>query len=211
MKTAARIIFISGLFILTNSISLKAQLLANTRWKVYEYGSNTVMSTWNFQNDTIAETIDYIFWNWFATYTEVGNVFTIHDIDDVTCSFNTTGVYNFSIVLDTLRFTKITDGCASRSEYLTTHYLVNTPIGINELDETKNVSIFPAPFNSELNIKTDGGSYQFSLYDISGRMTMSKTFDDNTTISTDFFEPGYYLYELKLQDRIIKTGTAIKF
>jgi hypothetical protein len=211
MKTATKILFLPILFLLIYSSPLKAQLLNNTRWKVYDNGSHAFVQFWNFQNDTIAESIDNINWNWFATYTEVGNVFSIHDIENVTCINSETGVYNFSILFDTLRFTKITDGCQSRSEFMTTHFFVDLPIGVNELEVHNNVSVFPAPFSSELNISTHGGLFYFTLYDISGRKIMMKSFDGVATFETEFLESGMYLYELRLQDRIVKTGTAIKF
>lgn len=80
------------------------------------------------------------------------------------------------------------------------------------------VSVNPNPFKDHLNIEfsvTDPSNYEFSLYDVSGRMVdqiRGFAFTGNNSISwkpeTKTLKPGYYLYKLKTIDGI-KSGKLI--
>jgi len=204
-KRIALIILISVSFKAVN-----AQLLNNTRWRSYDQ-LNNFDKYWNYNNDTVAYSLDNINWSSFSVYTEQGNLLTIRDIVDVSCDTSVTGFYQFSLLLDTLRLSLVNDPCTNRKDYLTTHFFVDFPIGINDLEIYKNVSLYPLPFSQELNVKTESGSFDFSLLDITGRKVMGKSFRDHIILDTGNLEPGMYLYELRIDGRIVKSGTTMKY
>jgi hypothetical protein len=188
----------------------KAELLNNTRWRSFDQ-QNHFDLYWNFNNDTVAISTDNISWDFISVYTEAGNVFTRRDLDPLYCDTNIYGIYHFSLVQDTLRFTIFSEDCLSRGDYMTTHYFVDFPIGISELEQYKNVSVYPVPFNQSLNIKTETGTYDFCLRDIAGRKVKEVSFQGLLNIETGDLEPGIYLYELRVSGNVVKVGTAVKY
>jgi hypothetical protein len=208
MKSSRRIVLI--ILISVSFITVKAQLLNNTRWKSYDQ-QNHFDVFWNFNNDTVASSPDNIIWTNVSVYTENGNLLSFRDITDITCDTNVVGFYQFSLQMDTLRFLSINDQCTDRLNYLTTHFYVDFPIGINEPETYDNVSIYPLPFRQELNIKTESGSFEFVLLDVSGRKVMGECFSDHISFDTRNLEPGIYLYELRVGNDVVKSGTTMKF
>ena len=166
---------------------------------------------WSFNADTVAVSPDNISWQKISIYGEAGNVFTIQDFQPYFSCGNDLGIYHFSIIHDTLRLTLVDDDCAFRAMYDTTHYFVDFPIGVNEVERYKNVSVYPVPFSHCLNIKTETGTFDFTLRDISGRKVREQTFEGSLIIDTETLEPGMYLYELRVSGQVVKSGTTIKY
>src|SRR5690606_5635164 len=86
---------------------------------------------------------------------------------------------------------------------------VNGTIGINE-EEKFDIIIYPNPANNYLTI--DGNQIQnlsISLYDITGRILFTNTFDNKIIIDISKFTSGIYFVEVgkkdsKLVQKIIK-------
>jgi hypothetical protein len=197
------------LVIFCRSIVANAELLNQTRWRSFDSQNNFDLF-WNFNNDTVAVSSNNINWNYISVYTEAGNVFTIRDLDSISCTTVDYGIYHFNVVQDTLRFTLFSDNCFNRWDYLTTHYFVDFPIGIDEYEQYKNISVYPVPFAESLNVKTETGEYDFCLRDIAGRKVKEVSFQGTLNIETGYLEPGIYLYELRVSGQVIKSGTAVK-
>jgi hypothetical protein len=208
MKPSKQIIFL--ILISASFLSVNGQLLNNTRWKSYDALNNFDLF-WNFNNDTVAYSPDNMNWTSVSVYVEAGNIVTFRDIIDVGCDTSIVGVYQFSLLLDTLRITILNEPCTSRSDYFTTHYFVDFPIGINEAEAYKNISLYPLPFDRELNVKTESGSFEFSLFDITGSKVIGSSFCDQVNFDTGDLQPGMYLYELRVAGRIAKSGTIVKY
>ena len=191
--------------------SVKAQQLNNTRWMVFD-SLNTFQSYLNFNNDTVAISSDNVSWTYVSIYDQVAiNIVSMRDIEDGSCDSNVTAVYQFTVQQDTMNFLKLTESCSSRLYFYTKHYFVNFPIGINDLEISKHVSIFPSPFTDELNVKADGYSVDFSLYDITGRKVIAESFHDFTNLNIKYLEAGIYFYQLSAAGKVIKSGTAMKY
>jgi len=210
MKTYTRHYTIIIILLAVSICSLKAQVMNNTRWRSYSQ-QNTFDLFWNFNNDTVSYCNDNISWIDVSVYTEAGNIITFRDLVTNQCDTIEVGIYQFNILLDTLRFTVISEPCASRMDYLTTYHFVEFPIGINELQRYKNISVYPVPFTHCLNVKAESGSFYFTLFDITGRKVKELSFQGNVKIETEELEPGMYLYELRIFDEVVKSGTAMKY
>jgi hypothetical protein len=191
------------------SLAANAQLLNHTRWKSFDQLNNFDLF-WNFDNGLVAFSTDNINWDFNAVYTEAGNVFTIRDVNPLMCDTTVYGIYHFSIVQDTLRFTLLADNCVTRSDYFTTYYFVDFPIGIIEPEQYKNISVYPVPFGESLNIKTETGAFDFCLRDITGRIVKAISFSGTLSIETENLELGIYLYELRVSGKLVKCGKAVK-
>src|SRR4029079_7207559 len=113
--------------------NLKAQLLNNTRWKSYDE-QNHFDLFWNFNNDTVANSPDNATWTNVSVYVEAGNVLTFRNIYSFQCDSTEVGLYHFSVILDTLRINEFNEPCSSRADYMNTHYFVDFPIGIHEIE-----------------------------------------------------------------------------
>src|SRR5690348_9926292 len=157
------------IFFLSTSVTIvNAQLLNNTRWRAFDQQNNFDLF-WNFNNDTVATSSDNSIWANVSVYAEAGNILTFRNLNSIECDSADVGIYYFNVILDTLRLTEFNEPCAARASYFTTHYFVDFPIGINELESFEEIDIFPVPFSRELNIKTASGKYNFSLLDLAGR------------------------------------------
>ena len=186
----------------------KAQLLNNTRWRAFDQQNNFDLF-WNFNNDTVATSSDNSIWTNVSVYAEGGNILTFRNLNSSECDSNDVGIYYFNIIQDTLRLTEFNEPCATRASYFNTHYFVDFPIGIDEIESSKEIDIFPLPFNRELNVKTEGGRYDFLLLDVNGRSVIVKPFQDQLKINTESLEPGIYLYEIR-NVRFVRKGTLEK-
>ncbi|WP_055446591.1 LamG-like jellyroll fold domain-containing protein [Lacinutrix mariniflava] len=89
------------------------------------------------------------------------------------------------------------NGCGSeRSEIIVN---VEETLGINDNNKLSNISIYPNPTSRLLNISNiDGIELQLSIYDINGRLLLSKTCNqDVNTIDISSFSNGMYLLKMK--------------
>ncbi len=80
----------------------------------------------------------------------------------------------------------------------TFHLNVLASVGLEDLDQT-NVSIWPNPFNSELNLSSSiPGKVKLNLFDVQGRQVMNSIVtDSNSSIILNNLEEGIYLISIK--------------
>jgi len=140
MKKALLTVMLASMLALT----ARAQVLENTLWRAYDF-SNTPSWYWHFTQDSLfygADTISYVY---VANYTTFGTFFVITNATLWFCFQSDTGTYNFYILADTLRFLIDNDLCGDRIVYLTTHYFVRLPTGIEDINSISTASIYPNP------------------------------------------------------------------
>lgn len=83
-------------------------------------------------------------------------------------------------------------------------------VGINETNNLK-VSVYPNPFCEVLHLSLSNNTQtEIILYDIYGRIVHQEEFTNALTINTKKFENGNYMYKIRQDDNIIKTGKIIK-
>ncbi len=86
-----------------------------------------------------------------------------------------------------------------------------TSTGIVEPGNDIVINLFPNPFNDELNIQGNTNEkMEITLYDVASRKILEKQFVENLTVNTKHFESGVYLYEIKNDRGVVKTGKVIK-
>jgi hypothetical protein len=72
------------------------------------------------------------------------------------------------------------------------------------------VSVFPNPTTNELNLFTNTGEkYELIIYDSASRRVLEHTFTGSTTISMEKYPNGLYVYDLLLDDVLVKTGKVV--
>jgi hypothetical protein len=80
-----------------------------------------------------------------------------------------------------------------------------------DLNDEGACGIFPNPFNSELNIRSPFDEpLNIFLYDLEGRLLISKSFKTSITLNTEQLSKGLYIYILKNENRVVKVGKLIK-
>lgn len=147
MKNLRYFIIIAVLY--SFQVKLKAQVLNNTSWTVYDTNSRTIVFPWQFRNDTILYGINS---GQISTYLENGTVFSVIDIQGVAACLSDTGNYNFTISSDTLQFTVINDICQSRSDFYSNNYFVRIVTSVSEIEnQAEPISIYPNPTNGIIN------------------------------------------------------------
>jgi OmpA-OmpF porin, OOP family len=83
-------------------------------------------------------------------------------------------------------------------------------LGIDTYKRT-NIKTYPNPFSETLTVAVNNHELtELSLYDIQGRRLMKQTFAKTITLNTEGIEKGIYLYEVRNQHGVIKTGKVIK-
>lgn len=70
--------------------------------------------------------------------------------------------------------------------------------------------IYPNPFTNELNIRTEEGKSEISLYDILSHKFITTEFDTEINISLNNIPKGVYIYELHCSGGNIKRGKIVK-
>lgn len=93
-------------------------------------------------------------------------------------------------------------------------YRINRNTLVTSIIENNNkieCSVSPDPFSSELKIaSTIETSLDVFIYDITSRKILQQSFTKSTTLSTDKFSKGIYIYEVRNGNEIIKSGKLIK-
>ena len=129
-------------------------------------------------------------------YLMLGNFFD--DINTDTIVFKDT-TFNFA-------YYYIDDICVS-TDSLTCY----TPVGIQEPKQNNDISLFPNPFTNQLTFQLSSKELnEIILYDLSSRKLLKQTFTNTTTINTEQFAKGMYLYTVRNRKGIIKNGKVIK-
>jgi len=192
-KTLLTLMLASMLAFTTNS-----QTLQNTYWRMYDI-NNALQAYVYLGQDTFYVSPDNVIYDSIATFTTVGNLFTIIDMPFWQCPQSDTGRYTFLIQADTLRFTTISDPCMSRNSVLAFGYLVQLPTGIEDLNSISTAIVYPNPsadgiFNVMFN---DYGSLPERIYvlNVDGRKILDETVSSgaiNHIINLQSFSSGIY-------------------
>ncbi|OQX76864.1 MAG: hypothetical protein B6D61_08105 [Bacteroidetes bacterium 4484_249] len=75
------------------------------------------------------------------------------------------------------------------------------------------VNIFPNPFSEMINIKTIRKGLQFNLYTVTGNILFSKRLNllnGTLSINVSSTSPGFYIYHITDNSRVIQSGKLIK-
>jgi hypothetical protein len=84
-------------------------------------------------------------------------------------------------------------------------------VGINENPAPSSMEVYPDPFSDKLNIKTKRNELdEVKFYDVLGRNISKQSFTNSTTINTELFAKGIYLYEVRNKNGVIKKGKVVK-
>ena len=84
-------------------------------------------------------------------------------------------------------------------------------VGIGDKKRNLSFSLYPNPFNNELTVQSSANEkLTFILYDHLSRQILKQTYNDNSTINTDFLSNGIYLYEIRNSKKILNCGKVIK-
>jgi len=87
----------------------------------------------------------------------------------------------------------------------------NSTVGIKELSNSENISVFPNPFQEEFQVTFSSNQpVSLTIVDFTGRKVFNKSFVRSTEINTSYFSKGIYIYEMRSNNGIIKTGKLIK-
>lgn len=88
---------------------------------------------------------------------------------------------------------------------------VTTATAINENDKNIFVNIYPSPVRNVLNIQVNNQELsQIIIYDIVSRKLLQQSFVNSTSINTEQFAKGIYLYEVRNKNGMIKKGKLVK-
>ncbi|MBC8488848.1 MAG: T9SS type A sorting domain-containing protein [Bacteroidetes bacterium] len=79
-------------------------------------------------------------------------------------------------------------------------------------DFDRDVLVFPNPFSTEINIQTVRKNLTFNIFDVAGKLVLSKEIDQipNYNLSTGKINPGFYFYTIQYKSRTIQSGKLIK-
>jgi len=82
---------------------------------------------------------------------------------------------------------------------------------VMETKQNAGVILYPDPVPEKLNIKTDvEGRLEITIYDIAYRKILQKSFINSTVLNMKQLEKGFYLVQIKNNQRIIFKGKVIK-
>ncbi|HLP50466.1 MAG TPA: T9SS type A sorting domain-containing protein, partial [Chitinophagales bacterium] len=77
----------------------------------------------------------------------------------------------------------------------------SSPTGVEEVNALSDISLFPNPANSNLNIVTAiEGNINFTIYDLNGRLMQSGNFSMSSVLNVSSFASGVYQVELTTKD-----------
>ncbi len=104
------------------------------------------------------------------------------------------------------------------SKYIPVHLYVYDPISVGEKSDLIDLSVFPNPFNTSVEISfvaTNTGNTKIEIYDQTGKLIYSDTRSVNPGKTTfnwgdSSIESGVYLYRILLNNDQISTGRIIK-
>jgi hypothetical protein len=76
--------------------------------------------------------------------------------------------------------------------------LVDTSLGINTFEKA-NFQLLPNPASSEVSIKSTGLNFPalVSIYDISGKLLLHQSLNEETTITTSSLTTGLYMVSVR--------------
>ncbi len=96
---------------------------------------------------------------------------------------------------------------SGRTQY---YFTRNWPVGINR-ENTLTVNVYPNPANDFLRLETNNlKPTKCTVYDLSGRRLISKSFEAKLQMDISELLGGYYLIELRQEGKKVYKGTFIK-
>ena len=116
-----------------------------------------------------------------------------------------TGTVSFWGVLNAVNGTGSADGgdlWNTNSLVITEDTVTHTNTGITTVSQTNQINVYPNPVNDRLNIQVDNaapGTCLISVFDLSGQLITTQTFETATThsIGTSSWESGVYLIKIQ--------------
>ena len=187
MKKTLLMLMLASMLAFTAS----AQLLQDAYWRAYDASDvpqgymHITPNTLSLAMGTISFSTDNITFIDAETYSECCLAIGITDINPTPCGVNYTGIYTYTYLGDTLKFTLNTDSCSSRNSYFTTLYFLPTLAGIEDINSISTATIYPNPsadgiFNLML---TGNGNMPNKIYvlNVDGRKIMDETFSSAAT------------------------------
>jgi hypothetical protein len=89
--------------------------------------------------------------------------------------------------------------------------ICSSTVGISEYELLSQINIYPNPFSENLIIEMKSAEpVELILYDVTSRRLIQQLFIKSTRINTGQLAQGIYLYEVRNQRGVIKTGKVIK-
>lgn len=74
-----------------------------------------------------------------------------------------------------------------------------------------NNAVYPNPFSNEINLNINiNGNTKFVLYDAFSKKLIDKSLSSNSPINTEHLSGGIYIYELVVDNQIIRKGKLVK-
>lgn len=90
-------------------------------------------------------------------------------------------------------------------------FICDIATNVDEIKSDVLIKIFPNPFVNTLNLSsTSDKLLQFILYDIVSRKLLQQNFTGSSSLNTEQFPKGIYLYEIKDKNNTIREGKIIK-
>jgi hypothetical protein len=87
----------------------------------------------------------------------------------------------------------------------------NSAVGINEVKNKKDFTLFPNPFSNKLTITSKTNEpLEITLFDLTSRKLLQQQFTNSTTINTSQLSKGIYIYQLSNKNGVIKKGKVVK-
>jgi hypothetical protein len=84
-------------------------------------------------------------------------------------------------------------------------------VGIKETPTLEMVRIFPNPVKDELTLfAKEDLAMEVNLYDVTGRIVLTKSFEKTVTLQIEYLVRGVYFYKLKSIDGAIYSGKIVK-
>lgn len=86
-----------------------------------------------------------------------------------------------------------------------------TSVGIHQIKQNADVSLFPNPFFNQLTLSlADNEQTTVLLYNFLGQQVLQQTFTNSATINTEQLADGIYFYELRNDKGLVTKGKVIR-
>lgn len=195
--------------IILNCLNGYAQTLTNTTWEVFD-PSGSPSGYFHFESDTLSVSSDNITYTDISIYQEIGNNFTIVDLQPGTggsCPASDTGTYTFSIQNDTLKFIEVFEPCFVRAQVVSVFHWIRVSTGIEETNLFSGIKIYPNPAGDFVSIqsKAVGFDLAYTVSDHLGRPVLNgKLNNEITNIDIAKLSSGFYFFRFGDSSSVLK-------
>ncbi len=87
----------------------------------------------------------------------------------------------------------------------------NPHLGIKRIEEPLKPWMYPNPFANDLKVEClNCGQAEISIYDVTSRKIFQQGFTNVVTLRLPQLTAGIYLYEIRSENKLIKTGKVVK-